>query len=53
MKSVLCFKDMVSLVISEKSYNVRKESQEEKTERIVRQTARLIAAQLRTMEYET
>jgi hypothetical protein len=51
-KNVLCFRDFVSHVLSDKWYNEREESQEEKTERIVRQAARLIAAQLREMEYD-
>jgi hypothetical protein len=51
-RNVLCFRDFVNHVLSDKWYWEKEESNEEKSERIVRQAARLIAAQLRGKEYD-
>jgi hypothetical protein len=51
-RNVLCFKDMVSHVLSDKWLSERDDNKESKVQKIIQQAARLIAAQLRDMTYD-
>ena len=49
-KNVLCFKDFASHILSDKWYGEKDADENERAVKVVRQAARLIAAQLRNME---
>jgi hypothetical protein len=49
-KNVVCFRDLVSHIISDKWYEARQEDDGSKAERLVRMAARMIRAQIREME---
>jgi hypothetical protein len=52
-KNVVCFKDICSFIVSEKWYADQKETVADKSERIIRAAAKLLAAQIREMTNNT